>query len=211
MSRQERIALCLERIGAELPDLSSRIDVARVRGGEPEELLVAAARIEVALRNPSAQAEAELALLFLASGDYGRARRHADESVAGRGTPEIEARGHALLGRLAEVAHDASAAVHHYRLAAQLNPSSWRHQLDLAATLVAGEDASAWSEAAEAVTVASSLAGETDAIAFARAQVQLRFGETEPARRTLESLVTEGQDPYAIMAARALDALDRTT
>ena len=209
MSRAERIALCLERLGAELPDLSSRIDVARVRGGEPEELLVAAARIEAALRAPSAQAEAELALLFLAAGDYGRARRHAEESVAGRGNAEVEARGHALLGRLSEVGHDSTAAIGHFRRAAQLDPSSWRHQLDLAEALVAAEDPAGWTEAAEAVTVASALAGETDAIAFARAQVQLRFGETEPARRTLVSLIAQGADPYAIMAARALDALDR--
>ncbi len=204
MNRSERLALCLERLSAEV-DLTALVDTERLLTGEPEELLVAAARIEGALPTPSAVAEVELALLFLAAGDYARAYRHAEEAAApGRGDPDVEARGHALLGRLAEVSRDPRGALEHYRVAAELNPRSWRHHLDLAAVLTELPEPAGWDEAAEALSAASALAGEIEAIALVRAQLMVRTGDAEGARRTLVGLVHEGSDRFAAMAAALL-------
>ncbi len=205
MTRAERLSLCIERLTAEFPSLDQMVNLERVKTGEREELLVAAARIESALHDPSATANAELALLFLAAGDYTRARRHAEEAAEpGVGEPEVEARGHALLGRLAEVVRDRATALSHYRAAVELDPRSWRHQLDLAAILIELDDSAAWDEAGDALSAASALAGENDAIALVRAQLMLRLHDEEGARRTLVALVNEGGDRFSAMAAGLL-------
>ncbi len=205
MTRAERLALCLERLQAEFPTMADLVDVEHVKTGEPAELLVAAARVEGALHAPSAVAHAEIALLFLAAGDYARARRHAGEAAAdGDGDPEVQARGYALLGRLSEVARNRLEALEHYRTAVDLDPRSWRHQLDVAAILVELEDSAGWEQAGDALSAASALAGENDAIALIRARLMLRQHDTEGARRTLVALVHEGADRFAAMAAALL-------
>lgn len=210
MTRAERLALCLERLRADLDDLARIVDVERVKTGEREELLVAAARIEGSCHLLSPAGLVELALLFLASGDYARARRHAEEAAApGRAEPEVEARAHALLGRLAEVAGNRGDALAHYRLAHEEDPRSWRHQLDLAAILVEIGDPAGYDEAGDALSAAAALAGETDGIAFVRAQLMLRTGHLEDARRTLVGLVHGGADRYAAMAAGLLAGLKK--
>ena len=207
MSREKRIALCLERIAEDLPNLHEIVDIQRVRGGEREELLVAAARIEAAIGRGSASSHAEVALLFLAANDYARARIHAGEAVAGRGDSEVTARGHALLGRLEEVADEPDAALSHYRMAVELHPTSWRHQLDLAAILIERDDPTGWEEASEALSAAAALAGESEPIALSRAQLMLRYGHVEDARRTLQALVREGSVRFAATAAAILATL----
>ena len=211
MSRTKRLALALERLGRDVPDLGKRIDVARVQDGEPEELLVAAARLEATPYELSAEGHAELALLFLAAGAWARAQRHAEEVVVpGVASADVEARGHALLGRLAEVGGDRPAAIPHYRQAVELHPDSWRHQLDLATLLVElADDDAGLDEAAEALTAAAALAGETSWVSLVRAQLMLRHGEQAAAARTLAGLVAEATDPVAASAARLLATIDR--
>ncbi len=207
MSRDERIALCLERISADLPNLSELVDVQRVRLGEREELLVAAARIEGALTEPSAQTQAELSLLFLAARDWSRARRYAEESAHSAADPEVEARALALIGRLEELGGTPEQALGPYRRAAELHPTSWRHQLDLAALLVELDDSEGWEEASEALAAASALAGESEQIALIGAQLMLQTGDVDDARRALRGLVREGSDRFAAMAAAILSHL----
>ena len=207
MSRADRIALCLSRIGHELPNLAELIHVDRARSGEPEELLVAAARIERALPGCSAIASAEIALLFLAAGDFARARRHANHAIEGEAAPEVEARGRALLGRLDEVAGDLQAALGQYRAAASLCPRSWRHQLDLAAILVALPHPGGWAEAGEALSVASALAGESPQIELVRAQLMMRQGDADHAGRTLRELAGSPDVSIAASATRLLTTL----
>ncbi|MFT7624879.1 MAG: tetratricopeptide (TPR) repeat protein [Myxococcota bacterium] len=209
MNRAERLGLCLERLSAEVDDLSALVDTERLLTGEPEELLVAAARIEAALPCPAPIAEAELALLFMAGRDYARARRHAAEAARPESTPEVAARGHALLGRLAEVAEEPHQALDHYRQAVDLNPRSWRHRQDLAAILIELPDLAAWSEAEDSLAAAAALAGETDGIALIRAQLMLAQGDQEGARRTLIALAREGAVRFAAMAAALLARLPR--
>lgn len=207
MSREQRIALCLERIGKDLPNLKELVDITRLRFGEREELLVVAARIEAALRDASAETQAELALLFLAAHDWPRARRYAEEATHSATDPEVQARGHALVGRLDELAGSPADALGHYRRAATLQPASWRHQLDLAAVLVDVDDPAGWSEAGEALAAASALAGESEQIALIGAQLMIRTGEIQEARRALQGLVRDGSDRFAAMAAAILSRL----
>ena len=207
MSRADRIALCLSRIGDELPNLAQLIHMDRARSGEPEELLVAAARIEGALPGAGAIASAEIALLFLAAGDFARARRHANHAIEREAAPEVEARGRALLGRLDEVAGDLNAALGHYRTAAVLCPRSWRHQMDLAAILVALPDPLGWAEAGEALSVASALAGDAPPLELVRAQLMIRQGEADHAARALRELAASPDVSIAASATRLLSTL----
>ena len=210
MSRQKRLALAMKRLGEELPTLASLVDVPRVQGGEAEELLVAAARIEAALPTPGPSSAVELSLLFLAGGDRARSRRHAEEAArAQNAEPEVSARAHALLGRLDELAYEPLAALGHYRLAADLDPASWRHQLDLAAILVDIGEEAGLEEAGGALTVAAALAGDLDPIAHVRAQWQVRRGRRALALATFEELATQADDPVATDAARWIAALRR--